>query len=67
MLYSIWIEEALTEAKQRHGSKVAGYLTLLPSIVYAALVWVMNFYYRRLATNLTEWGMSKFRNYLHIV
>lgn len=56
MLYSIWLEEYLTEAKQRHGSKVAGYLTMLPSIGYAALVWFVNNAYRKFATFLTEWG-----------
>jgi len=28
---------------------------MLPSIVYAGLVWLMNFYYRKLAHHLTEW------------
>ena len=59
MLYSIWMEESLTEAQHRHGSKLAGYLTLAPSIGYAAMVWLMNFYYRKLATHLTEWGKRK--------
>ncbi len=60
MLYSIWIKESLNEAKQQFGQDVPRYLTLLPSIVYAALVWFMNFCYRKLATYLTEWGMAKY-------
>ncbi|CAL8113453.1 unnamed protein product [Orchesella dallaii] len=55
MLCSFWAEEMLMESKQRHGSQTAAYLIFLPSIVYAILVFVMNFYYRKLAEILTEW------------
>lgn len=56
MLCSFWAEEMLLESKKVHGSEMAGYLIFLPSIVYAVLVYVMNFYYRKLAEILTEWG-----------
>ncbi|CAG7816666.1 unnamed protein product [Allacma fusca] len=55
MLYSFWAEETIIESKQRYGYKLAGFFVMLPSIVYAGLVWLMNFYYRRLANYLTEW------------
>ena len=56
MLYSFWAEETIIESKTRYGYQFAGFFTMLPSIIYAGLVWLMNFYYRKLANYLTEWG-----------
>ncbi|XP_021955512.1 anoctamin-10 isoform X1 [Folsomia candida] len=55
MLYSFWIEEILVEMQHENGSKLAAILVYVPSIVYAILVYLMNFYYRQLASFLTEW------------
>lgn len=33
-------------------------LVSIPTIIYAALVWIANLYYRKLAAKLTEWGKS---------
>lgn len=51
MLASFWAEDYL---KQSHASDE--YIILVPSIIYSILVFVVNAYYRRLATFLTEWG-----------
>ena len=40
------------------GGIVANVMLLLPSIVYAVVIAVLNNLYHRLATFLTEWGMS---------
>jgi anoctamin-10 len=50
MLASFWAEEYL---KQTRASD--DYVILVPSIVYSILVYVVNCYYRVLATFLTEW------------
>ncbi|XP_063918070.1 anoctamin-10 isoform X2 [Zophobas morio] len=50
MLASFWAEDYL---KQSHASDE--YIILVPSIIYSILVFVVNAYYRRLATFLTEW------------
>lgn len=62
MLYSFWAEEYLIESQHRFGSKLAGMFVMLPSIIYAALVWIMNFYYRKFANFLTEWGKQRLFN-----
>nr|CAD7571941.1 unnamed protein product [Timema californicum] len=60
MLLSFWTEEYLMARRER-GVRMGRLLVTLPSIVYTALVYVMNTYYRRLATHLTEWGRFNFR------
>lgn len=50
MLISFWAEDYLKPLP--YWSQ----FTAAPSIVYAGLVYVMNLYYRKLATYLTEWG-----------
>lgn len=49
MLISFWIEDHLKQVG-------TNWATQIPSILYTALVYVMNVYYRKLATYLTEWG-----------
>nr|CAD7256531.1 unnamed protein product [Timema shepardi] len=62
MLLSFWTEEYLMARRER-GVRMGRLLVTLPSIVYTALVYVMNTYYRRLATHLTEWGRFNFQNH----
>lgn len=50
MLCSFWAEEYVKTMEAPHNGFVA-----IPSIVYSVLVVVMNTYYRKLATRLTEW------------
>ncbi|XP_042211226.1 anoctamin-10-like isoform X2 [Homarus americanus] len=54
MVGAFWAEEQLVDWKRRYGS-IAGVFMHVPSAFYAALVWLMNHYYKRLATSLTEW------------
>ncbi|KAK9872301.1 hypothetical protein WA026_017103 [Henosepilachna vigintioctopunctata] len=54
MLCSFWIENWSKTFEEPYTS-----LVILPSIVYSVLVFVMNVYYRKLATFLTEWGEYK--------
>jgi anoctamin-10 len=56
MLASFWAEEVLVNIKKQQGLEADGPLILLPSITYSAVVYIMNWYYRKLATFLTEWG-----------
>jgi anoctamin-10 len=51
MLASFWAEEYLKQIRASDD-----YVILVPSIVYSILVYVVNCYYRVLATFLTEWG-----------
>lgn len=52
MLMSFWVEDYVKqEPKWSH-------LVILPSVIYSLLVYVLNLYYRKLATYLTEWGKS---------
>ncbi|GLV46184.1 Abnormal X segregation [Carabus blaptoides fortunei] len=51
MLASFWLEELIKQPELEFST----HLQLVPSIGYAALVYVMNTYYRKLATYLTEW------------
>lgn len=55
MLCSFWAEDWVMGVHREHGLPHPEVLILLPSVVYTALVFVMNAYYRRLATYLTEW------------
>ncbi|XP_044726729.1 anoctamin-10 isoform X2 [Chrysoperla carnea] len=54
MLVSFWVEDYI-KTKVSPLNEYRMYLVYLPSVIYAALVYVMNFYYRKLATRLTEW------------
>ena len=49
MLISFWLEDFM----KQHNSV---WLAQVPSVLYAALVYIMNAHYRKLATHLTEWG-----------
>ncbi|XP_071053046.1 anoctamin-10 isoform X1 [Onthophagus taurus] len=51
MLVSFWIEDGLKNIDSRW----AAHTIHIPSIVYTGVVYVMNVYYRKLATFLTEW------------
>ena len=62
MVLAFWAEEQLIDWKKQYGSVAAIFLQV-PSAVYAAIVWIMNYYYRKLATVLTEWGWSLFVHY----
>lgn len=53
MLASFWCEE--TVKIQTIDSEYSSQLQQLPSIIYAALVYLINEQYRKLATFLTEW------------
>ncbi|GFG34765.1 hypothetical protein Cfor_04644 [Coptotermes formosanus] len=55
MLASFWAEEKLISMKKQQGLEASGLLILLPSVMYSATVFIMNSYYRKLATWLTEW------------
>ncbi|PNF39603.1 Anoctamin-10 [Cryptotermes secundus] len=55
MLASFWAEEMIIHMKKLHGLEAGGLLVLMPSILYSAVVFIMNCYYRKLATFLTEW------------
>lgn len=55
MLASFWCEDLIRKMEDEFYLQ----FVLLPSIVYAALVYIMNRFYRSLATYLTEWGNSQ--------
>lgn len=55
MVMAFWAEEHILDWKKSHGSVAAVFLNV-PSAIYAAFVWLMNFYYKKLAIFLTEWG-----------
>ncbi|KAJ4441831.1 hypothetical protein ANN_11690 [Periplaneta americana] len=55
MLASFWAEELIINMRKEQGLDSSGVIVLLPSIVYSALVFILNLYYRMLATWLTEW------------
>lgn len=61
MLASFWCEDMIRKMEDEFYKQ----FVLLPSITYAALVYIMNRYYRKLATFLTEWG-RKFRDVIPI-
>jgi anoctamin-10 len=56
MLASFWAEGILITMRKQQGLEPTGLVTLLPSVVYSAIVFIMNSCYRNLATWLTEWG-----------
>ena len=48
MLYSFWVEDdtiRILISTTRYGYQLAGFFTMLRSIIYAGPVWLMNFYY----------------------
>lgn len=51
MLASFWIEDLIRNVD----SEWTPTLLLVPSVLYTALVYIVNVYYRKLATWLTEW------------
>jgi hypothetical protein len=56
MLAYFWAEEILILTRTLQGLEPTGLVTLLPSVIYSAIVFIMNCCYRTLATWLTEWG-----------
>lgn len=61
MLVSFWAEEYLTLHRDQYGGNLAAVLIMLPSIIYSVAVLVMNKYYNKLSTLLTEWGETQTR------
>ncbi|XP_065353093.1 anoctamin-10 isoform X3 [Cloeon dipterum] len=62
MLASFWAEQTILvwgtmqeDGTQMKPDYAVQALVMIPSIVYTALVFLMNYYYRKLATRLTEW------------
>jgi len=55
MLASVWAEGTIIMMRGQQGLE-PGLVILLPSVIYSAIVFVMNSCYRTLATWLTEWG-----------
>ncbi|KAF4525860.1 hypothetical protein B566_EDAN018219 [Ephemera danica] len=57
MLASFWAEQHIIVWGNANEipEKTTLMLSLIPGVLYCALVWLMNRYYRRLATWLTEW------------
>lgn len=51
MLLSFWAEDFLKQLNEYYQQFV-----IVPSIIYSILVFIVNMYYRKLATFLTEWG-----------
>lgn len=58
MLSSFWIEKWSKTFEEPYTCLVP-----IPSIVYSVLVQVMNMYYRKLATFLTEWGKFSYEDF----
>lgn len=56
MLASFQAEEWLTQLSKDPESGVTSLTVMIPSVVYSVLVYIVNLYYRQLATYLTEWG-----------
>ncbi|XP_067003378.1 anoctamin-10 isoform X2 [Anabrus simplex] len=55
MLVSFWAEEQLMVMKREEDFRWSTVIVMMPSVVYTGLVYIMNLYYRQLATYLTEW------------
>lgn len=55
MLASFNAEERLTQLAKDPESGVTSLTVMAPSVVYSVLVYIVNLYYRQLATYLTEW------------
>ena len=56
MLVSFWAEEYLTLHRDQYGGNLAAVLIMLPSVIYSVVVLVLNQYYNKMTTFLTEWG-----------
>ena len=56
MLVSFWAEEYLTLHRDQYGGNLAAVLIMVPSVVYSVVVLVLNQYYNKMTTFLTEWG-----------
>jgi len=56
MLASFYAEERLTQLAKDPESGVTSVTVMAPSVIYSILVYIVNLYYRQLATYLTEWG-----------
>ncbi|XP_026479830.1 anoctamin-10-like [Ctenocephalides felis] len=54
MLLSFWFEDTL-RTQQTDSTGFGAYIILLPGIVYTGIVYISNLYYRKIATQLTEW------------
>ncbi|CAL4119685.1 unnamed protein product [Meganyctiphanes norvegica] len=54
MVCAFYAEEQLIDWRKQYGS-TAGLFIHVPSAVYAVLVWIINYYYRKIATALTKW------------
>ncbi|KAB7497492.1 Anoctamin-10 [Armadillidium nasatum] len=54
MVVAFWAEEQLIDWKRQYGSLVSVFLNF-PSAIYAGIVWLMNFHYKKLSHFLTEW------------
>ncbi|RXG70154.1 TELO2-interacting protein 1-like protein [Armadillidium vulgare] len=54
MVVAFWAEEQLIDWKRQYGSLVSVFLNF-PSAIYAGIVWLMNFHYKKLSRFLTEW------------
>lgn len=50
MLLSFWAEDYIKQLGEKYQQFI-----ILPSVIYSILVFVVNLYYRKLATYLTEW------------
>ncbi|XP_018568866.1 anoctamin-10 isoform X2 [Anoplophora glabripennis] len=50
MLFSFWAEDYIKQSDEETQRYI-----MLPSVIYSIVVFIMNTYYRRLATFLTEW------------
>lgn len=55
MLASFHAEERLTQLAKDPESGVTSLTVMAPSVIYSILVYIVNLYYRQLATYLTEW------------
>ncbi|XP_043241381.1 anoctamin-10-like isoform X3 [Amphibalanus amphitrite] len=55
MLVSFWAEEYLTLHRDQYGGNLAAVLIMLPSVIYSVVVLVLNQYYNKMTTFLTEW------------
>lgn len=70
MLESIWKEKMLMDWTASWSESdliwqlLATGLVSIPTVIYAAIVWVANQLYRKLANRLTEWG-TKFHRWKH--
>lgn len=60
MLFSFWAEDYVKQCGEDYQQYI-----MLPSVIYSIVVFIMNTYYRKLATYLTEWGKNTFFLSIH--